>query len=79
MTGVAGGVLRDVLCARIPLILRGDIYATAAIAGIVLYLALQAVGMDRPWAFALGLITVVGLRLLAIVRGFQLPVFQVPE
>ena len=40
MTGVAGGVLRDVVTARIPLILQREIYASAAIAGITLYLVL---------------------------------------
>ena len=43
MTGVAGGVLRDVLTNEVPMILRrGDLYASAAIAGITLYLLLQA-------------------------------------
>src|SRR4029453_5095623 len=37
MTGVAGGVLRDVITAQVPLILRREIYATAAIAGIAPY------------------------------------------
>jgi uncharacterized membrane protein YeiH len=78
MTGVAGGVLRDVLTAQIPLVLRRDIYATAAIAGIALYLLAQSLGMRRAWAFGLGIVAVAGLRLLAIRRGLQLPVFQVP-
>ncbi len=39
ITGVAGGVLRDLLTAQVPLILRADIYATAAIAGISALLA----------------------------------------
>lgn len=78
MTGVAGGVLRDVLTAQVPLVLRRDIYATAAIAGIALYLVAQSLGMRRAWAFGLGLVAVAGLRLLAIRRGLQLPVFQVP-
>jgi uncharacterized membrane protein YeiH len=51
MTGVAGGVVRDVT-AQVPLILQRDIYATAAIVGLVLYLLLQALGVQRP--FALG-------------------------
>lgn len=76
MTGVAGGVLRDVLTARLPLILRGDVYATAAIVGITIYLALQAVRVPRSWAVAIGLTTVVALRLLAILWGLQLPVFH---
>ena len=37
ITGVAGGILRDVLCAEIPLILRREIYATASIAGASVY------------------------------------------
>jgi uncharacterized membrane protein YeiH len=78
MTGVAGGVLRDVLTARIPLLLRGDIYATAAIAGVALYLLLQALGASRSWAFGVGLVSVVGLRLASIVWGWQLPVFRLP-
>ncbi len=79
MTGVAGGVLRDILTAQIPLILRGEIYATAAIVGIALYLVLQALGVNRAWAFGTGLIAVVALRLLSIVWGLSLPVFRVPR
>ncbi len=79
MTGVAGGVLRDVLTAQVPLILRGDIYATAAIAGIALYLALRALGVPGPWAFGVGLAAVATLRLLAIVWHLRLPVFRLSE
>lgn len=78
MTGVAGGVLRDVLSAEIPLILRRDIYATAAIAGISVYLLLQALGVPRPAAGAVGMVSVVVLRLLAILRGLGLPVVRPP-
>ena len=76
MTGVAGGVLRDVLTAQIPLILRRDIYATAAIAGVALYLLLQAHGLPRAWAFVAGMAVVVTLRLLAILWGLHLPIFR---
>ena len=79
MTGVAGGVLRDVLTGVIPLILRRDIYATAAIAGIALYLLLQALGTKRAWAFGVGIVVVASLRLLAILSIWQLPLFRVPE
>ena len=49
ITGVAGGVFRDVLTAEIPMVLRrGQIYATAAIAGITVYLLLGSVlGLDE--------------------------------
>jgi len=79
ITGVAGGVLRDVLCAEIPLILRRDIYATAAIAGISVYLVAEALGIPRLWAFAIGMSVVVALRISAIVWGLRLPTFKLPE
>ncbi len=79
ITGVAGGMLRDVLCAEIPLILRRDIYATAAIAGASLYLVLEALGVPRPWASGLGMTTVVALRVLAIRRGVGLPTFTLRD
>jgi uncharacterized membrane protein YeiH len=78
LTGVAGGMIRDVLTAEIPLILRkGQIYATAAIAGAVLYLVLQAV-MDRTIAAYLGMACIAALRLGAIAWNWTLPVFHLP-
>jgi uncharacterized membrane protein YeiH len=79
MTGVAGGVLRDVITAQVPLILRRDIYATAAIMGVALYLLLQAFGLQRSVAFGAGMAVVIALRLLAIHWGLQLPIFRMPE
>ncbi len=77
ITGVFGGVLRDVLCAEIPMILRrGNIYATAAIAGASVFVLLP-VGHD--WALAAGIVTIVGLRLAAIAWNLQLPVFSLPD
>ena len=78
-TGVAGGVLRDVLTGQVPLILRGgEIYATAAIAGIALYLALEATGIGRVGAVVAGVVAVAAIRLLAIVFRWRLPAFQLP-
>ena len=79
ITGAAGGVLRDIITAQVPLILRRDIYATAAIVGITLYLLLQMFGIQRPIAFGVGMATVIILRLLAIRWSLQLPVFRMPE
>ncbi len=73
MTGVAGGVIRDVLSGVVPLILRRDIYATAAIAGICWYLLWQRIGWGRKWGFLTGIVVVVVIRLLAIYYGWQLP------
>ena len=79
LTGAAGGMLRDVLCAEIPLILRrGRIYATAAIAGIVIYLLLQTL-LDRTAAALVGMVSIAGLRLAAIIWELTLPVFSLPK
>ena len=75
ITGTAGGVMRDICSNQIPLLLRQDIYASAAIAGIVLYLLLKAAGLRPAWAFSLGIVAVVALRLSAIFLGWHLPVF----
>ena len=55
ITGTAGGLLRDVLSAEVPLLLRqADLYATAAIAGATAYLMLQAAGLEPAHAAAGG-------------------------
>jgi len=78
LTGVAGGVLRDVLTGEIPMILRkGQIYATAAIAGAVTYLLLQTV-IDRTVAGFVGMVCIAAIRLGAIAWNWTLPVFSVP-
>jgi uncharacterized membrane protein YeiH len=80
ITGVAGGVVRDVLTAEIPLILRrGHLYATASITGATLYLLLVAVGVPRPLPTLLGMVSVVLLRFASILWGLQLPVFALAD
>ena len=79
LTGVGGGVIRDLLSAKVPLILRQDIYATAAIVGIAVYLLLRALRVPTLAAFVIGFITVVALRLAAITFGLHLPVIAVPK
>ncbi len=79
ITGAAGGVIRDVLCAEIPLILRRDIYATAALAGGGLYVLLQALGVANLAATLAGMATVVALRFSAILWGWRLPVFRLRD
>jgi uncharacterized membrane protein YeiH len=59
-----------------PLILRREIYATAAIVGVAAYLALQALGMPGEIAFGAGMLVVVALRLLAIRWGLHLPLLR---
>jgi uncharacterized membrane protein YeiH len=74
LTGVAGGVLRDVLTGEIPLILRkGQIYATGAIAGALAYEVLQAY-VDRRYAGLAGMGLIASIRIAAIAFNWTLPV-----
>jgi uncharacterized membrane protein YeiH len=75
LTGVAGGVLRDVLCNDVPLLFGpGEtLYATAAIAGATTYLALQTLGAPPTSAALAGMAVVGGLRLAAIFWRLRLP------
>ncbi len=66
LTGVFGGVLRDVICNEIPLILRdGKPYAVCAFAGCGLYIVALKGGMNPQTALWLSVFLVVGLRLLS--------------
>jgi len=80
LTGVAGGVVRDVLSAETPLLFRPTepLYATAAIAGASGYLALEAAGVARTPAALAGMAIVAALRLAAIGWGLRLPAVRVP-
>lgn len=80
ITGVFGGVIRDVLCAEIPMILRkGSIYGTAVIVGASIYVLLQQAGIDRSLASLAGMTAIATLRLSAIYFNLTLPVFTVRE
>lgn len=80
MTGVAGGMVRDILTAEIPLILRrGHLYATASITGASLYLLLVHIGMPRPLPMLAGMVSVVLLRVASMLWGLRLPVFVLAE
>lgn len=73
ITGVAGGVIRDVLCAEVPLILRREIYATAAIAGATVFVGLTALGLAGPLVALPTVATVFGLRLTALRLDLHVP------
>lgn len=80
VTGAAGGAIRDVLTAEVPLVLRrGNLYASAAIAGTAAYRALEAGGVHRDAAALAGMVIVAALRFAAIAWRWQLPEFELGE
>lgn len=77
ITGAAGGMLRDVLLAEIPLVLRrSSLYATASIAGVIIYLASEYLGWHNSTCAIIGMSVIVLLRLASIYWGLTLPVFH---
>ncbi len=76
ITGISGGILRDVLCNQVPVVFRRELYASVSLAVCLLFLALRAWDVDHDLSvavcFALGL----ALRLAAIRWHWRLPVFS---
>lgn len=78
MTGVAGGILRDVLLREIPLIFRPEIhlYATASFIGASLFVSLEHYGPSEPHNSLLALCVILALRFAAIRWKLTLPLFK---
>jgi uncharacterized membrane protein YeiH len=80
ITGVAGGVFRDVLTREIPLVMRpGRLYATAAITGAAAYVILVGWGIMPDAAALVGMAAIAGLRLAAILWRLELPAVELPQ
>lgn len=79
ITGAAGGMIRDVLCNVIPLILRKEIYATAAILGGASYALLNYYQVPEYLCIIIAICCALTLRLAAIYWRVSLPAFQIIE
>ncbi len=78
ITGVAGGILRDVLVGEIPLVFRPEIhlYATASLAGVALHVALRPHMADETALTVFSTCAILALRLSAIRGQLALPLFE---
>lgn len=74
VTGIGGGIARDVLVARVPVVLKSELYAVAALAGGGVVALAAATNLPRAPAMAIGALACFGLRYLALRRGWNLPV-----
>lgn len=79
ITGVAGGMIRDVLCNVIPMILRQEIYALAAMLGGGLFTVLLSIGWTENQAIVVAVVATLLLRLAAIYWRVSLPAFHITE
>jgi len=78
--GVVGGVLRDVLCNQVPLVfVRGELYASAAWAGALALVGLQALGVSPVAAAWAGMAIVLAARLAAMAFRITLPTYTEKE
>jgi uncharacterized membrane protein YeiH len=75
LTGIGGGIVRDVLLTSVPtVLLRSELYAVAALAGAGLAVAGDLIGLPSVAAAIAGGVLCFGVRLIAIRRGWRLPV-----
>lgn len=79
LTGVGGGMARDLLVAEIPTVLRAEIYAVAALAGAAVVVLGHLVHLPPAATAIIGALLCFGLRLMAIHRGWRLPIARRPE
>jgi uncharacterized membrane protein YeiH len=78
LTGIGGGMTRDVLLAEIPTVLRADLYAVAALAGAAVVVIGAALRLPSTTVTIAGALLCFGLRFMAIRRGWHLPVAEGP-
>ena len=77
LTAVGGGVLRDVLAGQTPLIMRSEVYATAALAGVAIFVGLEEwTSLPQVLNAAVSMLVIFGLRLAGIRLGWKLPLLS---
>jgi uncharacterized membrane protein YeiH len=74
LTGVGGGMMRDLLLAEIPTVLRADLYAIAGLAGAAVVVIGNLLHLPPTATTIIGALLCFGLRLMAIHRGWHLPI-----
>ncbi|ABK12170.1 trimeric intracellular cation channel family protein [Burkholderia orbicola] len=75
ITGVCGGMLRDLLCNEMPLILREELYASVAFVTGALYVGMQYLGIDAGFATLVALAAGFSMRMLAVRLGWKMRSF----
>lgn len=74
LTGIGGGMMRDILITEVPVVLRADLYAVAALAGAAVVVIGPVLHVSSAAAMIVGALLCFGLRFMAIRYGWKLPV-----
>ena len=73
LTGIGGGMARDIMLTEIPTVLRAELYAVAALAGAVVVVVGESFNLPSTATTLAGVVICLGLRLGSIYRGWHLP------
>lgn len=76
ITGICGGVVRDVLCNQVPVVFQRELYASVSLVVCCLFLGLRALDVNHALNTALSFTVGLTLRMLAIRFGWRLPTFS---
>ena len=79
LTGIGGGMVRDILVMEIPTVLRTELYAVAALIGAAVVVIGRMLHLATSGAAIAGAVLCFGLRFIAMRRGWQLPIARPPE
>lgn len=72
-SAVMGGVIRDTLTNEIPILFRKEIYASACLAGAILYVVLNHYGLARDYNLLISMLVVISIRLISMRYKLSLP------
>ncbi|WP_343238306.1 trimeric intracellular cation channel family protein [Streptomyces sp. SID13031] len=73
ISGIGGGVIRDLLSGRVPVVLRSEIYATPAFLGAGIVVVVDALHYDASWTTLAAAVVCFVIRFIAIRRGWNAP------
>lgn len=76
ITAIGGGVLRDVLMNRVPVVFEKEIYASAALLGAAIVVLGSYFGWNSEWVFPIGILAAFALRMLGLHFHWELPAFN---
>ena len=74
LTGVGGGVLRDILGAEVPLIFRSEVYAVASMLGAIIIIVASQTELSGIPAEIIAAIATFSLRMVSVRRGWRIPI-----